>query len=195
MKHSILIVSLFIIFSCVTNSQKKYFNSVQSKNILNNDDNLYYQIKLKKNSELTYPFSFSNYSEKEKIEMISELLSYEGDERICIYPISNYNSKLSQFYKGNKKKYSLQLEALFIINQIFFEPPFDYSPYPILSNIDYKNEETIKGELIYKAYNEYKKWFNRLKKNGIKKSLEIKDYPLNDKEVTWMYGFIGKGTY
>ncbi len=189
MKHSILIFSLFIIFSCVTNSQKKYFNSVQSKNILNDDDNLYYQIKLKKNSELTYPFSFSNYSEKEKIEMISELLIYKGDERICIYPISNYNSKLSQFYKGNKKTYSLQLKALFLINQIYFNEPFNYSPYPILSNIDYKYEETVKGELIDKAYDEYEKWFKRLEKKGIEKSLNEKDYPLEDKEVTWLYGF------
>ncbi|MGY0427313.1 MAG: hypothetical protein ACWIPI_10905, partial [Polaribacter sp.] len=183
MKNIILIFNVIIFFSCNGNIKKDYFEVIKGKRTLfeKNNDKTYYKISLKGNNDLLlYPINVSNYSEEEKLQMIKELLAFKDDFRICNNPVTNYNPSLSQIYRGGKKDYSIQLEALFLINQIFFDNPFNYSPMPILINNKTKVEETIKGKTIEEAYKEYEKWFYKIEKTGIKNALENKMYPLSE---------------
>ncbi len=83
------------------------------------------------NTELelqSYPISLTrkHYNETDTLAMIEELLKFEGDIRICALPIICYNPKISQLYLNTEKRYSIQLEALFIINQLFFTERIQY---------------------------------------------------------------------
>jgi hypothetical protein len=193
MKSTILIFNIIIFFSCNSGIKKGYFEIIEGQRTLFQKDNesnkIYYKISLKGNRDLLlYPINVSAYSEKDKLQMIEELLSFKDDYRICSNPVTNYNSKLSQIYKGKNKDYSIQLEALFLINQIFFNNPFNYSPIPLLIDSKTKNEETIKGQIIEEAYQNYKKWFQDVSEIGFEKAKKEKIYPLSNSKVSWLYG-------
>jgi hypothetical protein len=175
--------------------KKDYFEVIEGQRTLfekdNNGNKVYYKISLKGNKDLLlYPINVSDYSEKEKLQMIKELLSFKDDYRICSNPVTNYNSKLSQIYRGKSKDYSIQLEALFLINQIFFNNPFNYSPMPVLVDRETKKEETIKGQVIEEAYRNYKKWFKNVSEIGFEKAKKEKIYPLTDSKVSWLYSIV-----
>ncbi len=51
----------------------------------------------------------------------------------------------------------LNQTTLVLINQVFFDSPFSYSPIPVLIDVETKKEETMKGEIIEEAYNMLKK--------------------------------------
>ncbi len=192
MKNIISIFSIIIIFSC--NSQENnYFEVIQKDRYITQENstqtNVYYGINFKgKNKLLVYPLSTLDYNEEEKLKMIKELLKFEGDNRKCNIPVSNYNSKLSQIHMGSNKDYSVQLEALFLINQIFFDEPFVYSPIPILINNKTNKEQVIEGEIIEKAYKEYEKWLYKVEGIGFESAFKKEIYPLKGSDISWMYG-------
>ena len=83
MKSIILIFNVIILFSC-NNHEKNYFEVMKKDRFITQEKNpvkeVYYGINLTgKNNSLTYPLDFSNYSGKEKIIMIKEVLRVEGD--------------------------------------------------------------------------------------------------------------------
>jgi len=192
MKNIILIFSMTIFFSC-NSQEKKYFEIIEEQVSLprkeSNHNKIYYKINLKNNQSVSiYPIDVSSNNENEKIQMIEELLDLKADNRICVNPVSNYNPMLSQVYTGKLKEYSIKVEALFIINQIFFDKPFNYSPMPILSEKNGSNQESIQGDLIKEAYHSYIEWIKLVKDIGFSKAKTDKIYPLKDSKVTWLYG-------
>lgn len=191
MRITLLLFSLIILFSCKPET-KEYFEVKKiESSILRNEsksNHPYFGLQLKGSNNLTYPIDVSNFSEEQKLQMIAELLNFKDDKRLCIYPVSNYNPKLSQIYNGTEKDYSLQVEALFLINQIFFEKPFYYSPMPVLVNSENSIEEAINGKNISDAYLAYESWYQDVKKSGFERAKKDKNYPLSKIGISWIYG-------
>lgn len=187
---------LFFLLSILSYSCSKaqsYFG-VREKKI---EQNIYYKLTLIKKDlqedELAYPIFWVNsihFPNIDTIKVIEELLSYEGDERLCSVPITCY-SEIGRcspnIYWGEEKRYSLQTEALFIINQIIFENPclFNYMSNPVLQDLNSKKFESIKGDILVKAYQSYKNWLSRAKKEGISNMLRKHIYPLDNSGITW----------
>lgn len=133
-------------------------------------------------SEFGENIDFSKYNKEQKLKMIEELLTFEGDKRICYSALMLYDPDVSSTYMGTCQEYTLDLEALFIINQIYLDQPFKYSPYPLLVNkegIDHCAQPAI----VDIAFRAYKRWFADLKKKGF----DWKKYPLDESGVDWYF--------
>lgn len=146
----------------------------------------FYKIKLKADdSELGMivypPFSEKSFSNDDIEKMIEELLTFKGDTRKCFMKISCAEEvELPQ----NITHYSLQLEALYIINSIFFDNYIDYSPCPILTNT--KGDIATTDEvLITAAFEAYEKWFEAIKVIGIGDARAEKINPLAGLDIKW----------
>ncbi|SEO38071.1 hypothetical protein SAMN05428947_102166 [Mucilaginibacter sp. OK283] len=155
--------------------------SIKSK-----DHSFKIQNRKSKTVEMSYPIKMGIdiYSEKDTIAMISELLKIEGDKRPCILPVICYNSLRSEIFMGETKQYSLQVEALFIINQLYFSHPFNYSPFPALFDERDESILTMNEKGIAKAYAQYRQWFAEIKTVGLSVARERKIYPLNG-SIRW----------
>lgn len=150
-------------------------------------DHKYYRIVLIDDSlsqNSLYPLAIEKHS-IDTIEAIRELLSMKGDTRICALPIMSYNPLKSQVYIDTNKDYSVQVEALFIINQLIFEKPFYYSSYPVLANKIDGSVASISGAVIETAFEAYCRWYKKLKKIGIKQVKYRKIMPLDGSGVRW----------
>lgn len=88
--------------------------------------------------------------------------------------------------KGDKDQYSIQVEALFIINQLYFKKPFFYFPYPIIKSIVSKEEESVKGEIIMQAYKAYKQWFEKVKELGLTEARRRLLLPFDNTNLGWV---------
>lgn len=132
-------------------------------------------------------FDTNDFSEKKKIKLIEELLFFEGDERLCGRKIKCYNLAAVELDTGYDEYYSIQVQALFFINQFFFEAPFNYSPYPVLKNKNW-GKSSIKGTTIDLAFKQYRKWFKKIKKKGIAKAKKRDLTPLKNarEKVRWL---------
>ena len=176
-------------FTVVKITQKSLVRSKLYK--FSNDENIVdslYKIVLKADSsgrsKLTYFFPIPNV---DTLSLIEELLSFEGDKRICSLPIQNYDPLLSQIYMGKLKRYSIQLEALYIINHLYFDVPYKYSPYPILID-NGGRQESVEGRLVEKAYISYKDWLKKLKKIGLREAKHKEISPLDEySSVKWYH--------
>ena len=120
----------------------------------------------------TYPIllTHKHYTEQDTILMIEELLKYKGDTRLCVLPIMCYNPLVSQIYMGKQSRYSIQLEALFTINQLYFEKPFMYSAFPVLYDRAEGKYIIVDEKQFSSVYDAYVQWFNKVKAAGIKKA-------------------------
>ncbi|MDJ1505657.1 hypothetical protein [Xanthocytophaga agilis] len=128
---------------------------------------------------------YADFSESQKLQMIEELLNYQNDKSLSALPVQCYNPKISKVYTGVVTEYSLQVEALFLINQIYFEDPYIYSPFPLLLD---KNTNTLNEEkTIQTAFKSYRIWYNKIRSIGIVASREQHIAPL-DKNIVWYSG-------
>lgn len=127
---------------------------------------------------------FTQIKDDVKLEMIEELLSYEGDTDTCSLSIQCYNPARSQVYMAHSQVYSTQIEALFIINLLYFKKPFNYSCFPVLKNKISGELCTSDGIIVHEAYKEYRQWFNKIKKIGIKAAIKKNMNPLNN-SIMW----------
>ena len=157
----------------------------------NTDDNSFYKIVF--NGD-TSDIAISNYSKMieniknsgiDRALLINELLKFKSDKRICCVPIRNYNPALSQTFNEKIKHYSIQIEALFIINQLYFEKPYNYSPYPVLYNPLFKKIIAVKGLAIRKMFTRYEEWFEEIKKTGFEEALSKHKEPRQNKRLHW----------
>lgn len=140
-----LIVWVIFSFACGANSKQKksYFEKIQFDcDYINSGKDRYYRIIQNKDSKertfadiCLYQFDFSLSTEKEKLAMIKELLLFKGDTDNCSIMVKGYNIQSSQIIPDYFKTYSIQVEALFIINHIIFGNPYNYSPYPVLKKV------------------------------------------------------------
>ena len=111
---------------------------------------------------------------------------YQGDTSICAINTKGYNISRSQSTPDGCEKYSIQVEALFIINRILFDDPYAYSSFPVLKKNDSSAAESIDGNLIKEAYKSYHDWLEYAKKNGFNNTLKDAIYPLKSSNpVRW----------
>lgn len=124
------------------------------------------------------PYSDKEFSNDDIQQMIEELLTYKGDTRKCFMKIK------CDSYTGDNKQYSLQVEALYMINSLFFEDFDSFSPCTVLKN-EAGTEATIDGEIINKAYTAYEAWFAKVKEMGISAAKAAKLDPLDGTGIKW----------
>lgn len=194
MKYSLIVLVCILNLSCGGQPQENMNKYFIKENIdcdfHNSESNKYYKLVFsnEKNSVIrcSYFFDFSNYSESQKIEIIEELLSYEGDTSLCSVKPKCYDPKRSQTVPSKVEVYSIQVEALFIINNIILSDPYSYSAFPILRNKEGTMIEAVSGSLVNKAYSFYREWLEQVKKNGLNNITVKKILPLgNNAEVFW----------
>ena len=56
---------------------------------------------------------------------------------------------------------------------------------PVLQDVKSKQLESIKGDIIIRAYQSYKKWLAKAKVDGISEMLRNHIYPLDNSGITW----------
>jgi len=175
------LIVLYVSFIGNDTQKKKWFE-IRGTSIIFieqiNDTNL---------SQYSFFTKSKTFSSSEKLEMIEELLSFEGDKRISKPFISNYNKNLSQFYHGKSKNTTVEIEALMLINQLYFDNPFYYSLYAVIIN-KYGNEISRKKSGMKKVYCAYKNWFNKVKEIGFDKAREEKLRPFSKSKFKWIHG-------
>ncbi|SKA40031.1 hypothetical protein SAMN04488128_105104 [Chitinophaga eiseniae] len=162
-------------------------NSFTGANLSDNMSRKYYRIVLVDDSlsqNFLYPLVIKKHN-IDTVEAIRELLLLRGDTRMCSLPIMGYNPLKSQIYIGTNKNYSVQVEALFIINQLIFENPFYYSSYPVLVDKVDGSSASISGTVIDKAFEAYCSWYKKLKRIGIRQIKYKKIMPLDSAAVRW----------
>lgn len=143
----------------------------------NRPANLLYSYQLIKNERL--------FANMDTLFLIEELLKFEGDTSHCLLQIIKYNSRSSNFWTEDLRDYSIQLEALYLINLLVLDAPFQYSPIPALKDIQTKEKSTISGPILKKAFQAYRTWFQLIKTNGLKRTLDIGIYPLSNSGISW----------
>lgn len=177
---------LIVTFSCIKNEKfffLKKVDNIEYKNSLSIDTSISaYKICLLSEEYPVidgYPDNqFSKFNTYQKLKMIEELLEYKGDIRICSVAPMCYNGKYAKGTEvSNIKYYSIQVEALFLINQIYFNDPFEYSPYPILIENNGKLE-AIDGKIVSMTYQCYEEWAKQIKKMGIENANTQKLVPI-----------------
>ena len=133
------------------------------------------------------PEQVKKLSDSAKIKLMEELLRYEGDTSICALPIMCYDMRRSQTCNLPSREYSIQVEALFLINLIYFDEPYFYSSFPVLVNRKTDQQEAIRGNGINLAYKLYKEWLEKVKRLGWAKAQETKVYPFDAySNVRWL---------
>lgn len=186
MRKQIFLPLIVFIFSCIVEKNNNRVLTVRDDGI---GFSIHFADALKINTTL-YEFydRAKAMNEMEKVHLIEELLSFERDTRTCSHSIVNYNKNLSQFYEGPTQRITIQVQALFLVNQVYFDNPFYYSPYSILisgsNELDVTNEQPHL-DAVYKAY---KSWFDYIKRNGIAAAKSKKMRPLDNTNYRWMHG-------
>lgn len=187
MKILILIPLIFFTGSIVKSSTPYFY--VQKVNTIDAGVRNAYKIKeLGDSSDLgnSYPiFLRKHYSIADTLSMIEELLKFEGDARHCVVPIRCYNPAISQLYTRKEEHYSLQLEALFMINQLYFKEPFKFSPFPVLIDQNTREYSTVSGHILKLAYNSYRVWFKKVRKEGLDRARNENLEPLTETSIAW----------
>lgn len=145
----------------------------------------YWAISIDSSNKVFSKIYDENLTERKKISLIRELLELQGDTRLCCIEITNYNSESSRMYINLENHYSIQVEALFLINQLYLDEPFNYSPIPALKNLKTGEVQTISGSLIDQAFEEYKIWFNKILEIGFEEAKAEYFYPLTKSEIRW----------
>lgn len=185
-KYTILTFCFFLFL----NPTEKVFkvdtiNQVDSwmESMIPDDKPPFYKIRLSNDeSELGMivypPYSESEFSNDDIQRMIEELLTYKGDTRKCFMKVK------CDSYSGDLKQYSLQVEALFMINSLFFEDFSSFSPCTILKD-DAGTEATTDGEIVDKAFAAYETWFVKVKEMGIGAAKAAKLNPLEGTGIQW----------
>lgn len=185
MKFRVLMLVLSLLSSITMYSQSIFKVVETRRDYLHKEGKKYYKIKfINDTSSISYPISILA-DEFDTLKAIKELLRLEGDTRLCSLPITNYNPLRSQIYLGTCKDYSIQVEALFIINQLILKKPFNYSSYPILVDKSTKKEASISGSIIKKAFQAYKDWYRKIKKKGFARIEDEETMPLYGSQIKW----------
>jgi hypothetical protein len=187
----LLILPIYLFF--FHNPGETYFkvdtvNEVNSwmKSLIPDNEPPYYKIRFSGDeSELGMivypPYSENEFSNTDIEKMIAELLTYKDDTRKCFLKIKCSGDAA---YNGSLTHYSLQVEALYIINSLFFDSYTNYSPCPILTD-EAGNIAALDGEIITNAFDAYEKWFIEIKAMGIGNARAAAIDPLKDSGVKW----------
>jgi hypothetical protein len=132
---------------------------------------------------IAYPFAFPENIDT--VKAIGDLLKFKGDTRLCVFSITNYNPARSQIYLGEHKNYSIQVEALFIINQLIYDKPFNYASYPVLVDVKTGENYSLLGKAIGNAFKAYRQWYRKIHRHGIEYARKGRIMPLDNSKARW----------
>jgi len=127
-----------------------------------------------------YDKIFSVYTQAEKVEILEELLSFEGDTSICAKEVCNYGSK--SFKRPITKIYTTQIDALYlftILTVSSYSP--NYCPFPVLYDNKTGKEINNDQKKISKVFKIYRNW---LKENKRKRFVNY-NVPLRNTRFEW----------
>jgi hypothetical protein len=131
-----------------------------------------------------YPPRFPLLSLADTLQAIEHLLAFEHDTRRCGLPIMCYSLESSQLYLETERAYSIQVEALFLINQLYYHTPFGYAAYPVLRD-DTGQVQSLDGPIVHRAYHAYRAWFKQLRQEDFTKADFAKPDPLANSGIRW----------
>jgi hypothetical protein len=125
---------------------------------------------------------FAGYPNRERIEILSQLLEYEGDTSICSKIVCRYG------YTDNKPpstvSYPIEVDALYLLTTLSVGGyATQYCPYPVLIDTLTGQEIDNSPQDVAKVYAIYRNWFRESKKNGFAKF----NVPLRNSRYAW-YG-------
>jgi hypothetical protein len=101
---------------------------------------------------------FAGYPNKAKIELLAELLKFEGDTSLCSKTVCNYGHVEES--KPKTKTYTTQIDALYLLTILTassFSPY--YCPYPVLIDAVTGEEINNNPEKIKEVFSIYRQWF------------------------------------
>jgi hypothetical protein len=127
-----------------------------------------------------------------KIKMIKELLSFDHDYDKCarkveaaVHNINPLSSTIPITPAFKPLIYPIRVEALSIINKLYFEEQFEYSDIPALINKKNGSESLVNDvATVDMAYDMYKSWFKKVELLGISNARKFGLKPLNG-DISW----------
>jgi hypothetical protein len=197
------IITIFIVLLICVNtsySQKlirvdsipyNYLKELFPYELRNSQTQSYYKIfHVQQDSILThnnYIDFFKRVSVKDTVKLIEELLMLKGDIRRCAIPIVSYSINAYHSYTATTDTIrfcNIEVEALFLINQLLSDKPIRQQSYPLLVMIN-KGKKVDANEITKRAYLAYGKWFKKAKKFGLYWTKRHGLYPLKGSGVKW----------
>lgn len=112
------------------------------------------------------------------IAVMHKLLNCYGDKRIVARQVADFSESFVPGIWVNDSfiTYTVEVEALFIINQLYFLEPFSYSPMPCLNLDSFSNLCTFRD--IREIYNEYERFIKDIEVIGLEKMREENRMPI-----------------
>jgi hypothetical protein len=128
-----------------------------------------------------------------KLKIVDALLSYKSDTSTACLPVSSYGyNGIENTCRGNpqSKRLSIQVEALYLINQLFYQHASSfYFCYPVIVENETGKEVNDDAAIIELFYQNYEKWYAEVKRTG-----KInKDFPFNTGAYSWYGGRKSEG--
>ncbi len=134
----------------------------------------------------TIPRDFNTLTDSIKLEIVKQLLYFESDTSLCCYDVQQlpFDGNDGRCGCPMNKKYSVQIDALFIISAICFDRCRSYACVPmIMDTLTRKcvNEDQV---AIKEVYQKYREWYN----DCLKKGKIGRYFPFNDGRYVWKNG-------
>ncbi|MBS1797246.1 MAG: hypothetical protein JSS81_25695 [Acidobacteria bacterium] len=169
-KTSLLAICVFLIFSSQTNSQ-----SLNEKC----DVCLYWHSKVDYSIKL--PVNYPKLDTKDEgniLEAINCLLKLEGKTNDSGFGTGGTSIEVSNAYPSP----TVEVAALYYITYLY-NPDWPHWAIKIVDKKKEKNDQ----EIVKAAYKAYRKWYEQIKKQGIKKARNANLTPFDGTDLCW-YG-------
>jgi len=125
---------------------------------------------------------FAGYPNRKRIEILSQLLDYEGDTSICSKRVCKYGYTDSK--RPTTYSYPIEVDALYLLTTLAVGGyATQYCPYPVLIDTLTGREIDNSPQDVSKVYAIYRNWLRESKKNGFVKF----NVPLRNSRYAW-YG-------
>lgn len=130
---------------------------------------------------------FINIPDSVKLQVVAKLLEFTNDTTNCCLPVVRYD------YGGidgdNRrpltKRYSIQIDALFMINRLCFPSLINrYSNKPVLFDKVDNSEANQNFRAIEELIQSYKVWYQ----HSLKQNFISPDFPFNSGRYVWLGG-------
>lgn len=189
MKHliviAVVVTSIFFVFNL---SAQEFSVKVTKERVQQDFDGHGLKVVLNKDykSDTIYPrdydkaYSFAFRLDKhEKLKLLEEMMVYFVDYSLCGYRVKMYSpfARIFGVQKITNRKYSIAIEAMYLINLMFYGEYTRYlSNFQVLMNKCDNEEIAYNDSLnITKMTNLYKSWYSNVKNN-----IEVTNFSLLD---------------
>lgn len=127
-------------------------------------------------------FGINLSSFQSKISIIEELLKFKSNSNSVCFKTFTYHSN---FDTVNSKFYTLQIDALYLINVLCFDYySINYSPCPVLYDTTTNEEINNNQSKLKEVFKIYEEWFEKNKTNKFTNF----SFPLVGTKFQWKYG-------